>query len=364
MSKSISKVLSLLFIWSILINFEAKADTIPTDKISIPYISARSAIAIDRKSRVILYEKNSDSVIPMASTTKIVTALVALKYGDLDSKVEISAKASSIRGSTVGYKKGEKIKLKELLYGLMLRSGNDAAIAIAEGVAGSIENFSVLMNEVSSQLGFIDSHFESPHGLDSQKHYTTAYDLALITAQAMQYELFNQIVASKDVPAEANEFTRSYHNINKILWQIPNATGVKTGFTGQAGKCLVTSIKHEGNDIIIVVLNCTERWRETKKIYDYIQKQYEYKTLACKDETIDELSLDSGKMVLKSEGNIVLPVKKTSIITKKVILPNMKLEDIKNGSKLGKLAILEDNKIIYSTELVCNNNNTSGKKRN
>ncbi len=195
------------------------------------------------------------------------TTLVALKYGDLDRKIEISENADKIRGSVVGYRKGEKITLRELLYGLMLRSGNDAAIAIAEGIAGSIEGFSKLMNEYASEIGLLNSHFITPHGLDKDEHYSTAYDLALATATAKKYELFNKIVSSKDVKKEEYNFTRDYQNINKILWKIPEADGVKTGYTGKAGKCLVTSSKINDNDIIIVVLNCTPRWNETTKIH-------------------------------------------------------------------------------------------------
>ena len=228
-------------------------------------VDARCAIALGAKSKVVLYEKNAYELVPMASTTKIMTILVALKYGNLDKELEISSKSATMRGSTVGYKKGEKIKLKELLFGLMLRSGNDAAIAIAEGISGSVEEFAKLMNEYANEIGVINTHFQSPHGLDSDEHYTTAYDLAVVTAKAQETKLFNEIVSAKDVDGKTYGFTRSYHNINKILWEIPEANGVKTGFTGKAGKCLVTSAKVQGNDVIVVVLNCTPRWKETKK---------------------------------------------------------------------------------------------------
>ena len=242
-----------------------------------PYINARCAIAIDKDTGIVLFEKSANEIVPIASTTKIMTTLVALKYGDLDRKIEISENADKIKGSTVGYKKGEKITLRELLYGLMLRSGNDAAVAIAEGIAGSVENFSKLMNEYASEIGLLNSHFVTPHGLDKDEHYSTAYDLALATAAAKKHDLFNQIVASKDVKKEEYNFTRDYHNINKILWKIPEADGVKTGYTSKAGKCLVTSSKINNNDIIIVVLNCTPRWNETTKIYNYIKNNYDFK---------------------------------------------------------------------------------------
>ena len=203
-------------------------------KRKVPVVYARNAVAIDAKSKRVLYEKNAHLTTAMASTTKIITASVALRYGDLNKKVTISSRAASIRGSVVGYKKGEEITIKELIYGLMLKSGNDAAIAIAEGISGSVEEFVRLMNEYATQIGLIDTHFESPHGLDSGKHYSSAYDLALATAHAKENDLFNKIVATKDIGPGSEGFTRGFHNINKILWQVAGANGVKTGYTGQA----------------------------------------------------------------------------------------------------------------------------------
>ncbi|WP_416173791.1 D-alanyl-D-alanine carboxypeptidase family protein, partial [Clostridium perfringens] len=141
-------------------------------------VSARNAIAIDAETRQVLWDQNGYEIVPMASTTKILTSLVAINYGDLDKKVTISKNAASIRGSTVGYKAGEEVTMRELLFGLMFKSGNDAAIAIAEDIGGSVEKFSNIMNDFAKSLGAIDSHFESPHGLDSLKHYSSAYDLA------------------------------------------------------------------------------------------------------------------------------------------------------------------------------------------
>ena len=160
-------------------------------------VSARCAIAIDAESREVLWNQNGYEIVPMASTTKILTSLIAINYGNLEKKVTISKKASSIRGSTVGYAAGEEISMRELLFGLMFRSGNDAAIAIAEEIGGSIEGFSNIMNDYAKSLGIINSHFESPHGLDSQKHYSSAYDLAILTSKAMEYKDFREFVGEK-----------------------------------------------------------------------------------------------------------------------------------------------------------------------
>lgn len=321
----------------------------------IPYIDAKCAIAMDSKTKIPLIEKNSQTIVPIASTTKIMTILVALKYGDLNKSIEISGKASGIRGSTVGYKKGEHVSLKELLYGLMLRSGNDAAIAISEGMCGSVDEFVNLMNEYAVSLGLTNTHFESPHGLDSLNHYSTAYDLAYLTCIAKQYELFNDIVSSKDIDGSKYGFTRSYHNINKILWQLQGANGVKTGFTGGAGKCLVTSVDVKGNDVVIVVLNSTPRWKETTKIYDYIIKNFEYKKFIAKDQKMGELFTSRGAIQLKSSNDVILPMKigcNYNVVIKK---PSKIDSTVNKGDNIGKMCIYSEEKLLISSPLIASN---------
>ncbi len=214
---------------------------------------------------------------------KILTSLIAIEQDDLNAPVTISKKASSIRGSKVGYKENEVITLKELIFGLMFKSGNDAAIAIAEHIGGSVEGFAEIMNHYARGIGILDSHFESPHGLDSSQHYSSAYDLALLTCKGMDYDLFREVVGSKSISKDKYNFTRDYNNINKILWKIPGANGVKTGYTGQAGKCLVSSVNNNNKDIIIVVLNCPDRWNVTDKIYQHVQEAVAFGSHNVKD---------------------------------------------------------------------------------
>ena len=312
-------------------------------------VSARNAIALDSKTKQVLFEQNADEIVPMASTTKILTALVAITHGDLDREVTISKNAASIRGSKVGYVAGEKIRLRELLYGLMYKSGNDAAIAIAEDIGGSIEGFSKIMNDYAISLGLINSHFESPHGLDSPKHYTCAYDLALLTTKAMESDLFCQICGTKSITRDTSNFTRDYNNINKILYKIPEANGVKTGYTGQAGKCLVSSIKHEGRNIIIVVLNCSDRWNVTEKIYKYVTDNYCFKSDNIKDITKSSEFISLGSVIedcdfeygFKGEGSIEVEVfntinKNSGDIIGKVALNNQGEELLKKALICGK----------------------------
>ncbi|MCB2288441.1 D-alanyl-D-alanine carboxypeptidase [Clostridium sp. CS001] len=322
------------------------------------YVNAISSIAVDCETKIVLYEKNAYNPIEIASTTKILTALVAIKSGDLNKKIVISEKAASIRGSEIGLKKGEEITLKELLYGLMLRSGNDAAIAIAEGISGSVDEFLKLMNEYALEIGLLNSHFESPHGLDSTNHYSTAYDLALVTTKAKEIKLFNEIVGCKDIDAKEYNFTRSYHNINKILWLLPNATGVKTGFTGKAGKCLVTSVKIQNRDVVIVTLNCTPRWEETKKISEYVDKNYDFKKIITKGDVLENVSIKNGtnNVEIVSKKDIVIPVKKGVNIEVKVKKPLYDVyAPLKQGEGIGMVEIYGDNKLLFTEGLVAKN---------
>ena len=297
-------------------------------------VSARNAIAIDSKNNTVLWSQNGYEIVPMASTTKILTALIAINYGNLEKKVTISKNASSIRGSTVGYRAGEEISMRELLFGLMFRSGNDAAIAIAEEIGGSIEGFANIMNDYAKSLGIINSHFESPHGLDSEKHYSSAYDLAILTSKAMEFDVFKELVGEKIIYKEKYNFTRDNHNINKILYKIPGANGVKTGYTGGAGKCLVSSINYEGRNIIIVVLNCVDRWNVTEKIYNYVIKTNNFMNKSNKDILSEEKVAGLGNII--NEEDITYGYKESDVIEVEVFNPNLGIEV---GDILGKISI-------------------------
>lgn len=314
-------------------------------------VSARNAIAIDGTTRQILYEQNCYEVVPMASTTKILTALVAISECDLDKELTVTKNAASIRGSKVGYSAGEKVKLRELLFGLMFKSGNDAAITIAEGIGGSIDNFSKIMNQYAVSLGLTTSHFESPHGLDSQKHYSSAYDLAILTSKAMENDFFREICGEKTICRDKYNFTRDYNNINKILWKIPNANGVKTGYTGGAGKCLVSSVKYEGRNIIIVVLNCTDRWNVTEKIFKYVESNYIFK----KDTTTNIIQSNAitnlGGIV--QEADFDYGFKEEADMEMEVYAP---LSDINKDDIIGKLSFKQDDVEVLKKALTSNTN--------
>lgn len=321
-------------------------------------VDAVSAIAIDGATGTILFDQNAHKVIPMASTTKIITALVALQYGDIDREVEISKNAASIRGSKVGYKAGEKVTIRELLYGLMLKSGNDCAIAIAEGISGSIPEFCEVMNEFAVSIGLVDSHFESPHGLDSVSHYSSAYDLAIATKKAKEIDEFDKIVSTKLIRDEEGiQFSREFNNINKLLYQEPNCTGVKTGYTGQAGKCLVSSFKldEEGkNEIIVVTLNCTPRWKESQRIYEYVKDNYEFRTVIKSDEVIGTVNIEgkNDPLELITEKELIMPVKKDEDLKVEIRLPQYELKaPISTKDTIGSITVLNSLNSKYTMDL-------------
>lgn len=258
--------------------FEEVFSTQAITQLTPPKIAASAAIVIDMKSGRVLYEKNAHSRKSIASTTKIMTAIVAIEKGNLTDKILISKKASNIRGSTINLNEGEELTLRELLYGLMLKSGNDAAIAIAEHIGGSVEGFAVLMNEKAQQLGLKNTQFKTPHGLDTPGHYSTAYELAQIARYALNNPVFSEIVATQN----ASITGRSLYTTNEMLSSYPGADGVKTGYTGQAGRCLVTSATRNNMRLISVVLNCasrTIRAQNSQAILDYSFNNYNLHTI-------------------------------------------------------------------------------------
>ncbi|WBW95300.1 D-alanyl-D-alanine carboxypeptidase family protein [Oceanirhabdus sp. W0125-5] len=346
----------LLFFMLITTNAQAM-DTITNNRKL--RVNAVSFIAMDAESGMILCEKNSKKILAMASTTKILTCLIAIELCKLDEIVTVSSKAATTYGSKVHLKSGEKIKVEELLYGLMLKSGNDAAVALAEHIGGNVENFSKIMNDYAFKLGLLSSNFRSPHGLDKENHYSTSYDLAKATSIALKNETFRKIVGCKSIAASEKDFNRSYVNINKILHRLPNATGVKTGYTGNAGKCLVSSFRYMDRDIVIVTLNCPNRWNETIKIAEYVKANYEVKKLYSKGDILGEVKADNScdKSKLICGNDIIIPVKKGISPDINIKIPEKGLKaPLHKGINVGSIEISYDNNKLYEQPLVLQNN--------
>ena len=244
-----------------------------------PDVNSRSCVVFDRNTKMVLYGKNELNKVKMASTTKIMTATIVLENTTLDKTVEVSKKAANTGGSRLGLKTGDKITIRDLLYGLMLCSGNDAAVCLAETIAGSVAEFSNLMNQKAQELGLVNSHFESPHGLDSDEHYTTAYELALLSDYALKNSTFLSIVGTKNYTVTINGYPKNLSNTNELLGNLNGIYGIKTGFTNGANRCLVTACKRDNRDIICVVLGADTKKFRTKdsvKLIEYTFQNFDY----------------------------------------------------------------------------------------
>jgi len=322
---------------------------------SVPVINAHAAIVMDANSGRILYSKNADQRRYIASTTKIMTAIVTLENGNVDDIVTISKRAASIKGSSINLKEGEKLKLKELLYGLLLNSGNDAAIAIAEHIGGDVESFVDMMNKKASELDLVNTSFKTPHGLDREGHYSTANELAQMTRYALRNPEFAAICKTVSTSITG----RSLYNTNEMLGFYPGADGVKTGYTGQAGRCLVCSATRNGQRLISVVLGCptrTIRAESTRKILDYAFKNFKQYTLIKADEEIKKIPVIKGKekfVSLVSNVEITYPLTEEEFKSLKRVeeIPDCVKAPVDKGVNMGYVSFSVNGNVIAEAKL-------------
>ncbi|WP_145523947.1 D-alanyl-D-alanine carboxypeptidase family protein [Virgibacillus sp. SK37] len=248
-----------------------------------PGVSANNAVLIEQSTGRVLFEKDAHSQESIASITKIMTAIIAIESGKMKEKVTVSREAIYTEGSSIYLEQGEKMTLEDLVYGLMLRSGNDAAVAIAEHVGGSLEGFVYLMNEKAKWLGMENTHFDNPHGLDSDNHYSSAYDMAILTKYAMNNEKYKEISGTTSYKSDGR--TYSWVNKNKLLTQYYEyCTGGKTGFTKKTGRTLVSTASKDGMDLIAVTLNAPDDWKDHMSLYEWGFENFDMKTLTDKGE--------------------------------------------------------------------------------
>ena len=334
-------------------------------------LNSRACIVLDRKSNRIIYGKNEKNKVKMASTTKIMTATIVIENYDLSKTVEISKKAAGTGGSRLGLKQGDKISVLDLLHGLMLCSGNDAAVALAETVAGGIPEFSDMMNNKAKELGLENTHFESPHGLDSDNHYTTAYDLSLLTNYALNNETFLRIVGTKNYTVTINGYPKNITNTNELLGTLNGVYGVKTGFTNGANRCLVTACKRNDLDIICVVLGCDTKNFRTKdsiKLIEYTFQNYEYLNISdlidenlnnWKEENLNNFNIKKGvsnniEIYYQPPDFSVIPIKKVDKNNIEVIInidTNLTAPVYEN-SEIGNLYILCNGEEVFTTNIL------------
>ena len=306
-------------------------------------VSARSAILIEAETGRVVFEKDADTRRPMASTTKIMTALVAIESGDLSREITVDAAAEGIEGSSIYLCAGDKITLEALVWALMLESANDAATAIAIGVAGSVDAFADLMNQKATELGLCDTHFTNPHGLSDEEHYTTARDLARLTAAALENETFKTIVSTPSYRIEYGESVRNLHNHNKMLRLYDGALGVKTGFTKVSGRCLVSAAERDGLTLIAVTLNAPDDWSDHTAMLDLGFSSLEKLTLIEPGESVfisPCIGTESGQITIKNREGLtaILPMGEHNI-THTVILPRYLWAPINAGDEVGKIEI-------------------------
>ena len=318
--------------------------------------SAASMEVIESTTGRVLYSRNSNVHRPMASTTKICTAITVIEHcDDLEKVVAVPSVAVGTEGSSIYLTCDEKVKIIDLLYGLMLQSGNDCAVTLAVTVGGSIENFATLMNETAAKAGAHDSHFVNPHGLHDDDHYTTAHDLALITAYAFNNEMFAKIVSTKThiMHSEGREYPRTIVNKNKILSTYDGGDGVKTGYTKKAGRCLVSSAKRGDMRIIAVVLNCGPMFEECSRLMDKAFGEYSMYKLADPQSSECEIGVKAGKhesVPVSINREIYYPLKseEKEKIQYRAILPNRVTAPLKKGDEIGSLEISLENQLLFN----------------
>ena len=291
--------------------------------------SARAMCTIEVNSGRILYESNADTKISMASTTKIVTAITVLENtDDLDTPFEIDPRSIGIEGTSIYLQKGESLTVRELLLGMMLRSGNDASQALALRISKSIEDFNKLMNQTAQKAGATSSSFKNPHGLDQEGHYTTARDLALITAYAMKNPTFTEIAATKETKISGVEYPRLLRNKNRILHSMDTCVGVKTGFTKKSGRCFVGALKDHGMTIVCVVLNCGPMFEESARLMESALEQFSVTHIIRKDQFIDDNNIaiedffyptkDSDEITIQcNDGNVQVMINGSKVYESK-----------------------------------------------
>lgn len=312
-------------------------------------LSARAAVLYQPETKTFLYEKNANEKRPMASTTKIMTALVTLEnVKDLSEPVRIDPSAIGTEGSSAYLKDGDTVTVQELLYALMLRSANDAAVALACFVGGDTAGFAAMMNERAEKLGLTDTHFANPHGLDDEEHYTTAHDLAIIAAEAMKLDIFTEICSTYKKTLVSGERRRTYINHNKLLYKYEGAIGVKTGFTDESGRCLVGAAERDGLRFITVTLDAPTDWADHKALFDYGYERLELLPLASVYQYSYDLPHISGakiRITNTAELSVIVP-KGDHDIKEYAVLPRYIVENIKKGDELGYVEFRLDGEVV------------------
>ena len=325
--------------------------------VGTPSVSAGSAIIINGDTGEVVFEKDADVRRSMASTTKIMTSLIAAESGRLDEVVSVTAEMTGVEGTSIGLKAGYKITLRNLVYGMLLESGNDAANATAVFLAGSQTDFAALMNQKAKEIGMTSSNFVTPSGLDDENHYTTARDMAILGAYAMKNPTMREISStkSKQINMIEPDITVTFSNHNRLLRSYEGAFGVKTGFTKKSGRCLVSAAERDGAGFIAVTLNAGDDWNDHKKMFDYafamVQREKIKpnipKAIAVQGSATSEIKI---KAVASSYLNSYT-FNKTEI-TQKVYLPTFVYAPVKKGDRIGYVEFYRGDELVMVDDVV------------
>ncbi|PAD24441.1 D-alanyl-D-alanine carboxypeptidase [Niallia circulans] len=333
---------------------------IPQKSSAQMYVSAQSAILMEQDSGRVIFEKDAHTKRRIASITKIMTALLAVESGKLEDTVTVSSNAIRTEGSSIYLQEGEKIKLEDLVYGLMLRSGNDAAVAIAETVGGSLDGFVYLMNQKAEEIGMKNTHFANPHGLDDHEdHYSTAYDMALLTRYAMNNDTYKKIAGTKSYRSEStnNEWDRVWRNKNKLLTSLyEHSTGGKTGYTKRAKRTLVSTAEKDGVEYIAVTLNDPDDWDDHINMFETAFKTYK-KVQVLEEGKIKTVNnkFYKNKVYIKSDLEYPVTEKEEDLFKVEYSLTKVKKEWEKNQEEVpeivGEAKIYLDSKLVDSVPI-------------
>ena len=326
---------------------------------ALPTIGAQAYALMEADSGRMLLSERGEEKLPMASTTKVMTCIVAIENGQLDEIVQVPDEAVGIEGSSIYLQYGETMTMEDLLYGLMLASGNDAAVAIAIHIAGSVENFADMMNQKAAEIGAFNTHFVTPNGLPAEGHYTTACDLARISAYAMQNEVFRNIVgtASRDLAQDDDSPARYLRSKNKILYQYEGGNGVKTGYTKAAGKCLTAGASREGMQMIAVVLNDSNMFEDCYDLLDYGFSEYDLYELCEEGKSMGLLPVQEGiekGVEIAINCGIALPLQaeEYKIIEKKVHIVSQVQAPVHRGMVVGSVDFCLNGEPIATAEII------------
>lgn len=319
-----------------------------------PSVSAVSAVVIEAETGTVLWEQNAYEHRAMASTTKIMTAILTIEAGDLDKEFTVDPYAIMVEGTSMGLLEGDRVSRRDLLYGILLPSGNDAANAAAVSVAGSMEKFAELMNAKAQELGLSDTHFVTPSGLDADGHYTTAYDLAQLTAYAMKNEVFREVVCCKSAQVEFGNppYQRTLYNSNKMLARYEGAIGVKTGFTDNARRCLVSAAERDGVTLVAVTLNAPDDWNDHTKMLDYGFTQVSsYPLETTVSARVNVAGTGQSVGVYADSASLSLKPAQRERLERRVLLPRMVYGSVEKGSELGCVEFFLDGKLVKTCPL-------------